>query len=51
VEDLIRLATIAMPKGGSVEPSIAARILSALPGITEFVGPVKQTSCRSRPDE
>jgi hypothetical protein len=46
IEDLVRVATIAMPKGGSVDPATAGKILGALPGFTEFLSSVKKTSCR-----
>jgi tetratricopeptide (TPR) repeat protein len=46
VEDLVRVVTIAMPRGGSVDPAIASKILTALPGYSEFIGTVKQANCR-----
>jgi hypothetical protein len=46
IEDLVRVATIALPKGGSVDPTTAGKILSALPGLSEFLSSVKKTSCR-----
>ena len=49
-EELLSVVTISMPKGGSVEPTVAGKILGALPGMTEFLTPVKQASCRARPD-
>jgi tetratricopeptide (TPR) repeat protein len=46
VEDFVRVVTIAMPRGGSVDPGTATKILSALPGYSEFTTSVKRTSCR-----
>jgi tetratricopeptide (TPR) repeat protein len=46
LEDLVGVANIAMPKGGSVDPDVAAKILAALPGYSDFATSVKQASCR-----
>jgi tetratricopeptide (TPR) repeat protein len=46
LEDLVRVITIAMPKGGSVEPAIAGKILAGLPGYSEFVNSTKRATCR-----
>jgi tetratricopeptide (TPR) repeat protein len=46
VEDLVRIVSIAMPKGGSIEPATASQILGAVPGYSEFVMSVKQASCQ-----
>jgi tetratricopeptide (TPR) repeat protein len=46
LEDLVRIATIAMPRGGSVDPAIASKILAILPDYSAFVASVKQTNCR-----
>ncbi|HEY9228754.1 MAG TPA: hypothetical protein VIP11_19030 [Gemmatimonadaceae bacterium] len=50
-EDFARTVSIALPRGGSVEPTVASRILAALPEMSTFVSSVKQASCRARPDE
>ena len=44
-EDLVATATIAITKGGSVEPATASRILNALPDYSQFVSSVKRASC------
>ena len=46
IEDLVRIVTIALPRGGSVSPDAAGKIMSALPGYTEFTSSIKRTSCR-----
>jgi tetratricopeptide (TPR) repeat protein len=46
LEDLVRLVTIAMPRGGSVDPVLATQILGALPGYSDFINSVKHASCR-----
>ena len=46
LEDLVRLVTIAMPRGGSVDPVLATQILGALPGYSDFRTSVKHASCR-----
>jgi hypothetical protein len=46
VEDLVGIATVALSKGGSVDPTVAAQILTGLPSLSEFVNSVKQVSCR-----
>jgi tetratricopeptide (TPR) repeat protein len=46
VEDLVGIATIALSKGGSVDPAVATQILGGLPSLSEFVTSVKQVSCR-----
>lgn len=46
LEDLISVANIAMPKGGSVNPPVASQVLGALPGYSEFVSSVKRANCR-----
>jgi tetratricopeptide (TPR) repeat protein len=50
-ESLAAIVAISLPKGGSIDPATAGRILNALPGMSEFVSSVKRASCRSRPDE
>ncbi len=45
VQDLVDVASIAMNKGGSVNPAVAAQILGALPGVTEFASSVKHAAC------
>ena len=50
-EGLLSTVTIALPKGGSVDPGIAGKILGAISSMTDFVSSVKQASCRVRPDE
>jgi hypothetical protein len=50
VEELVRVVTIAMPKGGSVDPATAGKILGALPGYSEFLNSMKKANCRSQPD-
>jgi tetratricopeptide (TPR) repeat protein len=46
VEDLVGIATIALSKGGSVDPAVATQILGGLPSLSEFVNSVKQVSCK-----
>ncbi|HSQ32906.1 MAG TPA: hypothetical protein VLN49_23780 [Gemmatimonadaceae bacterium] len=46
LEELISVVNMAMPKGGSVEPSVASRVLAAVPGYSEFVSSVKHANCR-----
>jgi hypothetical protein len=46
VEDLVGIATVALSKGGSVDPAVATQILTGLPSLSEFVTSVKQVSCR-----
>jgi tetratricopeptide (TPR) repeat protein len=46
LEDLVNTATIALPKGGTVDPAIAAQILAGLPSLTDFANSAKQASCR-----
>jgi hypothetical protein len=46
VEDLVGTATIALSKGGSVDPAVATQILGGLPSLSEFVNSVKQVSCK-----
>ncbi len=37
VEDLVGTATVALSKGGSVDPAVATQILGGLPSLSEFV--------------
>ena len=46
VEELTRVTTIAMPRGGRIDPAVASQILAALPGYSEFVSSVKRANCR-----
>jgi hypothetical protein len=46
LEDLVNTASIAIPKGASVDPTVAAQIMSGLPSLTDFANSVKQGSCR-----
>ena len=50
-EGLLGTVTMALPKGGSVDPGTAGKVLSALPAMSEFVASVKQASCRAKDDE
>lgn len=45
-ESLAATVAIAMPKGGSIDPTTAGKILNALPAMSEFVASVKQATCR-----
>ena len=44
--DVITAVNIAMPKGGSIDPATASKILGALPGYSEFAGSAKRANCR-----
>lgn len=44
--DLITVVNIAMPKGGSIEPATASKILGALPGYSEFASSAIRANCR-----
>lgn len=44
--DLVAIAAVAVPRGGSVDPATAGQIIAALPGYSEFLNSVKQASCR-----
>jgi tetratricopeptide (TPR) repeat protein len=46
LEDLVRVATVATTRGGRENPETAAKILGALPNYSEFIGSMKQRSCR-----
>jgi hypothetical protein len=46
IEDLVGVVTISLPRGGSVDPATAGKILATMPGFTEFVTSVKRASCR-----
>ncbi len=46
LEDLVRVVTIAMPRGGKEDPATAVKILGATPNYSEFVASMKQRSCR-----
>jgi tetratricopeptide (TPR) repeat protein len=43
--DFVEIVMIAMPKGGSVDPAIAAQILGALPGVSDYASSVKHAAC------
>lgn len=45
VQELVDMVSMAMPKGGSVNPPIATQILGALPGLTDFASSVKRVAC------
>ncbi|HEU4786728.1 MAG TPA: hypothetical protein VFS57_04955, partial [Gemmatimonadaceae bacterium] len=44
--DVITVVNIAMPKGGSIDPATASKILGALPGYSEFANSAKRANCR-----
>lgn len=44
--DVITVVNIAMPKGGSIDPATASKILGALPGYSEFASSAKRANCR-----
>jgi len=46
LEDLVSIVTIALPRGGRVDPGAAGKIMTALPNYSEAVTTVKRTSCR-----
>jgi len=46
LEDLVRVVTIAITRGGKENPETAAKIMGAMPNYSEFVGSMKQRSCR-----
>ena len=46
LEDLVRIVTVAMPRGGKEDPTTAGKILGAMPNYSEFVSSVKQRNCR-----
>lgn len=50
VDDLARTVSIALPRGGRVDPTNAGRILTALPSLSEYASQAKQATCRARDD-
>ena len=46
LEDFVSVVTIALPRGGRVDPGASSKILSTLPGYSEFVTSVKRANCR-----
>lgn len=46
LDDLVRTVTIAISKGGREDPATAGKIMTALPGYSEFIVSMKQRSCR-----
>jgi hypothetical protein len=46
LEDLVRTTTIATTRGGREDPTTAGKIMTALPGYSEFIASMKQRSCR-----
>jgi hypothetical protein len=46
LEDLINSASIALPKGGTVDPTTAGQIMTGLPSLSEFAASAKQVGCR-----
>lgn len=48
VDDLARTISIVLPRGGSVDPTIAGKILSWASGVSDYASSVKQASCRAR---
>ena len=46
LEDLVRIVTVAITRGGRENPETAAKIMGAMPNYSEFVGSMKQRSCR-----
>jgi hypothetical protein len=42
----VRVVTIAITRGGKENPETAAKIMGAMPNYSEFVGSMKQRSCR-----
>ena len=45
VQELVDVASIALPKGASVNPAVAAQVMGALPGLTDFASSVKRATC------
>jgi tetratricopeptide (TPR) repeat protein len=45
-EDLLAKTSIAMPKGGAVDKTTAAQILTTVPQLSEFVTSVKKAYCK-----
>ena len=50
VDDLARTVSIALPRGGRVDPTNAGKILTALPSLSEYASQAKQATCRARDD-
>ena len=46
LDDLVNTASIALTKGGPVDPAVAAQILSGLPSLSDFAASAKQVGCR-----
>jgi len=46
LDDLVNTASIALTKGGTVDPAVAAQILSGLPSLSDFAASAKQVGCR-----
>jgi tetratricopeptide (TPR) repeat protein len=46
LEDFVNTALMAIPKGATVDPAIAAQIMSGLPTLTDFANSAKQAGCR-----
>ena len=46
LEDFIRVASIAMPRGGRIDREAAGKIMTGLSGYSEFVTSVKRANCR-----
>lgn len=44
--DRITVVTIAMPRGGTIDPATASKILGALPGYSEFASSARRANCR-----
>jgi tetratricopeptide (TPR) repeat protein len=50
-EGYLATTSIALPKGGSADPTTAGKVLGAVPAMSEFVTSVKQAACRTKPDD
>ncbi len=46
LESFASIVTIALPRGGRVDPGAASKMLSTLPGYSEFATSVKRANCR-----
>jgi tetratricopeptide (TPR) repeat protein len=46
LDDLVRTVTIAISKGGRENPETAGKVMTALPGYSEFIVSMRQRSCR-----
>jgi tetratricopeptide (TPR) repeat protein len=46
LEDFISVVTIALPRGGRIDPEAAGKMMTGLPSYSEFVTSVKRLNCR-----